>query len=69
MRPDGHNLARGTIKGMSYLGDVTLYEIQLEGGQMIRVSAAQICPVMTKKTSRGMTRSACTGAPTVLLFC
>jgi spermidine/putrescine transport system ATP-binding protein/putrescine transport system ATP-binding protein len=36
--PDGHNLARGTIKGMSYLGDITLYEIQLEGGQMIRVS-------------------------------
>jgi spermidine/putrescine transport system ATP-binding protein/putrescine transport system ATP-binding protein len=36
--PDGHNLARGTIKGMSYLGDITLYEIQLEGGQIIRVS-------------------------------
>jgi spermidine/putrescine transport system ATP-binding protein/putrescine transport system ATP-binding protein len=36
--PDGHNLARGTIKGMSYLGDITLYEIQLEGGHVIRVS-------------------------------
>jgi spermidine/putrescine transport system ATP-binding protein/putrescine transport system ATP-binding protein len=36
--PDGHNFARGTIKGMSYLGDITLYEIQLEGGQIIRVS-------------------------------
>jgi spermidine/putrescine transport system ATP-binding protein/putrescine transport system ATP-binding protein len=36
--PDGHNLARGTIKGMSYLGDVTLYDIQLEGGHIIRVS-------------------------------
>lgn len=36
--PDDHNLARGVIKGMSYLGDITLYEIQLEGGQIIRVS-------------------------------
>jgi spermidine/putrescine ABC transporter ATP-binding subunit len=36
--PEGHNLARGTIKGMSYLGDITLYEIKLDGGGMIRVS-------------------------------
>jgi ABC-type Fe3+/spermidine/putrescine transport system ATPase subunit len=36
--PDGHNLARGVIKGMSYLGDITLYEIKLESGAMIRVS-------------------------------
>ncbi len=36
--PDGHNHARGVIKGMSYLGDITLYEIQLETGGIIRVS-------------------------------
>ncbi|WP_296674629.1 ABC transporter ATP-binding protein [Novosphingobium sp.] len=36
--PDGYNLARGQIKGMSYLGDITLYEIKLDGGPMIRVS-------------------------------
>ncbi|WP_374530669.1 ABC transporter ATP-binding protein [Novosphingobium sp.] len=36
--PDGHNFARGTIKGMSYLGDITLYEIKLDSGAMIRVS-------------------------------
>ncbi len=36
--PEGHNFARGLIKGMSYLGDITLYEIQLESGAMIRVS-------------------------------
>jgi spermidine/putrescine ABC transporter ATP-binding subunit len=36
--PDEHNLARGTIKGMSYLGDITLYEIKLDSGAMIRVS-------------------------------
>ncbi len=36
--PEGHNFARGEIKGMSYLGDITLYEIQLETGAMIRVS-------------------------------
>jgi len=36
--PEGHNFARGEIRGMSYLGDITLYEIKLEGGAMIRVS-------------------------------
>jgi spermidine/putrescine transport system ATP-binding protein/putrescine transport system ATP-binding protein len=36
--PEGHNFARGQIKGMSYLGDITLYEIQLDCGSMIRVS-------------------------------
>ena len=36
--PDGHNFARGVIKGMSYLGDITLFEIMLESGAMIRVS-------------------------------
>ena len=36
--PEGHNFARGTIKGMSYLGDITLFEIKLDSGEMIRVS-------------------------------
>ncbi len=36
--PEGHNFARGTIKGMSYLGDVTLFEIRLDNGALIRVS-------------------------------
>ena len=36
--PEGHNFARGQIKGMSYLGDVTLFEIKLDSGAMIRVS-------------------------------
>ena len=36
--PEGHNLARGVIKGMSYLGDITLYEIKLDNGAVIRVS-------------------------------
>lgn len=35
--PEGHNFARGVIKGMSYLGDCTLFEIALEGGAVIRV--------------------------------
>ena len=38
--PDGHNIAHGTIKGMSYLGDCTLYEVKLDSGRMIRVSRA-----------------------------
>ncbi len=36
--PEGHNFARGTIKGMSYLGDITLFEIALESGAIMRVS-------------------------------
>lgn len=36
--PEGHNVVRGVIKGMSYLGDITLYEIKLDSGAMIRVS-------------------------------
>ena len=36
--PEGHNFARGEITGMSYLGDITIYEIKLEGGTRIRVS-------------------------------
>ena len=36
--PEGHNFARGQIKGMSYLGDITLFDIKLESGAMIRVS-------------------------------
>jgi spermidine/putrescine transport system ATP-binding protein/putrescine transport system ATP-binding protein len=35
--PEGHNFARGVIKGMSYLGDCTVFEIELEGGAMMRV--------------------------------
>ncbi len=36
--PEGHNVARGVIKGMSYLGDITLFEIALESGAIMRVS-------------------------------
>ncbi|HWW57675.1 MAG TPA: ABC transporter ATP-binding protein [Sphingopyxis sp.] len=36
--PEGHNFARGTIRGMRYLGDITLFEIELETGARIRVS-------------------------------
>lgn len=40
--PDGHNVASGVIKGMSYLGDCTLYEVKLDSGRMIRVSRANL---------------------------
>ena len=40
--PQGHNVANGTILGMSYLGDCTLYEVKLESGRMIRVSRANL---------------------------
>ncbi|MEQ1552197.1 ABC transporter ATP-binding protein [Sphingorhabdus sp.] len=40
--PEGHNLARGVIKGMSYLGDCTIFEILLDDGGMIRVRRPNI---------------------------
>lgn len=36
--PEGHNFARGVITGMSYLGDITIFEIKVDGGETIRVS-------------------------------
>lgn len=36
--PAGTNIAQGQIKGMSYLGDVTIYDIHLDSGRSIRVS-------------------------------
>jgi putrescine transport system ATP-binding protein len=36
--PPGHNIADGVIKGMSYLGDITIYEVLLTSGRLIRVS-------------------------------
>ena len=36
--PTGHNCADGQIKGMNYLGDITIYEVELTSGRKIRVS-------------------------------
>lgn len=36
--PAGTNIAHGQIKGMSYLGDITLYDVRLETGESLRVS-------------------------------
>ena len=36
--PDGHNVAHGMIRSMSYLGDITLYEVKLDNGRMMHVS-------------------------------
>jgi spermidine/putrescine transport system ATP-binding protein/putrescine transport system ATP-binding protein len=36
--PDGTNVAHGQIKGLSYLGDISIYEVKLDSGRIIRVS-------------------------------
>ena len=36
--PKGHNVAEGVIRSMSYLGDITLYEVKLTNGRMMHVS-------------------------------
>ncbi|HVF82626.1 MAG TPA: ABC transporter ATP-binding protein [Sphingomicrobium sp.] len=36
--PEGTNQATGIIRGLSYLGDITIYEVELPSGRKIRVS-------------------------------
>ncbi len=54
--PDGYNFARGKIKGMSYLGDITLFEIELEIGARCCVFHGRTCRATTRRTSPGTTR-------------
>jgi spermidine/putrescine transport system ATP-binding protein len=36
--PAAHNVARGEIKEISYLGDISIYHVLLENGRLIRIS-------------------------------
>jgi spermidine/putrescine ABC transporter ATP-binding subunit len=36
--PESNNVAQGVIKDISYLGDISIYHVQLAGGRLIRVS-------------------------------
>jgi spermidine/putrescine ABC transporter ATP-binding subunit len=36
--PSAHNVAKGQIKDISYLGDISIYHVQLASGRLIRVS-------------------------------
>ena len=38
--PGGHNVAKGEIKDISYLGDISIFHVLLAGGRLIRVSRA-----------------------------
>jgi len=49
--PDGHNQAEGQIRGMSYLGDITIYEVKLASGRTIRVSR----PNLSRSDQEGFT--------------
>jgi spermidine/putrescine transport system ATP-binding protein/putrescine transport system ATP-binding protein len=40
--PEGTNRAEGVIRGMSYLGDITIYEVELASGRRIRVSRTNL---------------------------
>ncbi len=40
--PAGHNIAQGIIKGQSYLGDITLYEVLLDNGRKVSVSRPNV---------------------------
>jgi spermidine/putrescine transport system ATP-binding protein len=35
--PEGHNVAAGTIKDLSYLGSETVFEVELSGGRRVKV--------------------------------
>jgi putrescine transport system ATP-binding protein len=36
--PDAHNVARGEIKEVSYLGDISIFHVLLDNGRLIRIS-------------------------------
>lgn len=36
--PGAHNVARGTIKEISYLGDISIFHVQMANGRLIRIS-------------------------------
>jgi spermidine/putrescine ABC transporter ATP-binding subunit len=36
--PAAHNVAKGEIKEISYLGDISIFHVQLAGGRLIRIS-------------------------------
>ena len=36
--PSGHNVARGVIKEISYLGNISIYHVQMANGRLIRIS-------------------------------
>ena len=67
--PEGHNFARGKIEGMSYLGDVTVFEIRLDGGATLRVSR----PNLSRRDQKDFTWGDCVSmhwrsdSPVVLL--
>jgi spermidine/putrescine ABC transporter ATP-binding subunit len=38
--PPAHNVAKGEIKDISYLGDISIFHVQLDNGRLIRISRA-----------------------------
>ena len=38
--PELHNVAKGQIKDISYLGDISIFHVQLSSGRLIRISRA-----------------------------
>ncbi|MQP65147.1 polyamine ABC transporter ATP-binding protein [Niveispirillum sp. SYP-B3756] len=47
----GRNQAMGTVKEIAYLGDVSIYEIELDTGKRVRVTA----PMVTRRTEMPIT--------------
>ncbi|WP_207458048.1 polyamine ABC transporter ATP-binding protein [Azospirillum sp. SYSU D00513] len=48
---DGRNLARGLVREIAYLGDMSIYLVQLAGGKTVRVTA----PNVTRRTEMPIT--------------
>lgn len=48
---DGRNLTRGLVREIAYLGDMSIYLVQLAGGKTVRVTA----PNVTRRTEMPIT--------------
>ena len=38
--PSAHNVTKGEIRDISYLGDISIFHVLLENGRLIRISRA-----------------------------
>ncbi len=67
--PEGHNTATGTIQAIAYLGDLSLYEVRLDSGKIIKVTRPNLgrwdAQDLTWDDKVSMTWEAC--SPVVLL--
>jgi putrescine transport system ATP-binding protein len=47
------NVARGTVMGIAYLGDLSIYQVKLESGQVVKAARPNVTRVAEQPIARG----------------